>query len=385
MTERLYYQDAYLTDFSAVVTDIVPYHDCLGIVLDRTAFFPEGGGQPGDVGFINDTPVSDTVSVNGEIIHVIHSGEQFCVGERVNGKVDFSVRFPRMQSHSGEHVFSGTVHSLYGVDNVGFHMDGLVMTVDFNKELSADLLSEIERRANEIVWKNKRITSFFPKKQDSDSLSYRSKLEITESLRIVEIEDCDRCACCAPHVRATGEIGCIKILQSMRHRGGIRITLVCGLAAYEDYCRKHDNALRISSMLKVKPHETSDGVSAFMEKDLLLRQALSAQRARTAELIRDSLPYSTGNLFYLAEGYDASDLRRLAELCKSKCEGVFLAISPTAQNIYAFAIAGKQEFTKEQIGEILNSLNGKGGGRGSMLQGTFCCPLEEIRSYFHCT
>ena len=233
MTRKLYDENSHLSSFDAAVRSCVPVHDLWQIVLDQTAFFPEGGGQGADTGMLNAARVLDVQEMGGEIVHITDT--PLTPGEMVHGKLDWEKRFRRMQEHSGEHIISGLVHKLYGYRNVGFHLGDETVTMDYDGELTREQLSELEWLANEAVWKNVPITAVYPPEDVLQTIEYRSKLELTENVRIVTIEGYDVCACCAPHVSHTGEIGAIKIIDSMRHRGGVRLTILCGVDALRQY------------------------------------------------------------------------------------------------------------------------------------------------------
>ena len=232
MTERLYNENAYTAAFTARVLSCTADGGGFAVVLDRTAFFPEGGGQGGDRGRIGDTEVTDTVERGGEVLHLTRTAVP--VGEVLPCKIDFDLRYERMQCHSGEHIVSGLIHSLYGYNNVGFHLGDEEMTVDYDGVLDEDAQRTVELAANRAVCETLAIRAFFPAPAEAAALDYRSKLEIAAGLRLVEIPGYDLCACCAPHVARTGEIGIIKLLDSIHYKGGVRIRMLCGLRALRD-------------------------------------------------------------------------------------------------------------------------------------------------------
>lgn len=232
-TEKLYYIDSHMFAFEAKVLDCRREKSGWAVTLDRTAFFPEGGGQLADTGYIGSVRVTDVQERGGEILH--YTDAPLEPGLAVSCRLDDEQRLRRMQNHSGEHIVSGLIHGGYGYDNVGFHMGAECMTIDFSGELDWEQLMDIEQRANETVRADIPVHVWFPDTEELAQLEYRSKLELTENVRIVEIGDVDRCACCAPHVSRTGEVGVIKILDCQRHRGGVRVSVVCGMDAVEDY------------------------------------------------------------------------------------------------------------------------------------------------------
>ena len=232
-TRKLYYEDAYIRDFEAEVLSCEKAKDGWQVILSATAFFPEEGGQTADTGALGAVRVLDVHEKDGAIYHLTDG--PLAVGETVTGHLDWEERFRKMQTHTGEHIVSGLIHSTYGYDNVGFHLTGAGCTIDFNGELSRAQLDDIERRANEAVWQGLRVRTKFPMAWELKEMDYRSKLDLTQDVRIVCVEGVDMCACCAPHVSSTGQIGVIKLLDFMRHRGGVRIWMKTGSDALADY------------------------------------------------------------------------------------------------------------------------------------------------------
>ena len=256
MTERLYYKDQYIKEFEAQVISCAEGKNGFEVILDKTAFFPEGGGQPGDKGFIGQAKVLDTIEKGEDVIHICDCA----VEGKVNCALDFELRFSYMQQHTGEHVFSGIQHSICGFDNVGFHMGESCITVDFNGVVSAEELAEIERLSNEAIYKNIPVEAIYPTDEELASYDYRSKKEIKGQVRLTKIGDVDLCACCGTHVATTGEIGIIKVLSSMNYKSGVRVSLQIGRKAFEDYCQKNASVYAISNMLCAKTEEIADSV-----------------------------------------------------------------------------------------------------------------------------
>ena len=232
MAEKLFYADAHLRKFTARVLSCEESGRLFAVTLDRTAFFPEGGGQSGDIGTLGGARVTDTREERGEILHFCDA--PLVPGAEVTGELDWETRFARMQIHSAEHLVSGHAHALWGCGNVGFHMDEHGATIDFDRELDAPQLMRLERLVNEDVWKNLPINILWPAEEELAAMPFRQKKELSMPVRIVEVPGVDLCACCAPHVSFTGEIGLVRLKDRMRHRGGVRFTMLAGRAAYED-------------------------------------------------------------------------------------------------------------------------------------------------------
>jgi alanyl-tRNA synthetase len=249
-TRKLYYEDAYKTEFSA---QVVSANDG-DVVLDRTLFFPEEGGQSADTGVLGGFRVADVKIKDGEIHHLLEDRSvSIKEGTEISGRIDWQHRFSNMQQHSGEHIFSGLVHSTYGFDNVGFHLSTEITTLDFDGELNTEQVRELEIKVNQAIHENLPVQVKFPTKNELGEIEYRSKIEIEGQVRIVEIPGIDRCACCAPHVRTTAEVGLLKIQSCDRHRGGCRLTIVCGMRALKDYQQKQESVGKVSAALSAKP------------------------------------------------------------------------------------------------------------------------------------
>ncbi len=382
MTEKLYYQDPYLFSFDAVVLDITTFHGAPAVVLDRSAFFPEGGGQSGDVGTIASVQVYDTQVENETIYHLIKNTDELQKGSTVHCSLDAKKRFARMQAHSGEHVVSGIAHRLYGVNNVGFHMDDTLMTVDFDKPLSKEDLSAIEREANACVYRDLEIRAWYPDNETLASLDFRSKTEGLRNPRIVTIEGVDHCACCAVHLRTTGQIGLIKILTSASHRGGVRITLICGICAYEDYVLKHEHTLRIAEQLAAKHNETDIAVAKLLGKEKQTRWLMQQRTEQMLIYIKRATDYKNGNLLFDFSGFNPDELKTAVLILKSCCSGICAAISGDDETGYYFAMTSDNIAVKDHTKTVTAALDGNGGGRFDVIQGRLRANRDKIRDFF---
>ncbi len=370
MTEKLYYKDSHLSEFTATVIDIKGN----AVILDKTAFFPEGGGQTADTGTIGGVKVLDVQIEDGEILHYLENTIE--VGKTVECRLDFEKRFYKMQNHSGEHIISGIVHSLYGYDNVGFHLSDTEMTMDFDGMLTREDLLKIEKLANEAIYKNAKFNCYFP--EDLKNLEYRSKLDLTEDVRIVEIEGYDRCACCAPHVNTACEIGVIKILDFCKNKGGVRLFAKCGYSALKDYNERYFNDLKISSFLCSPQNEIADAVEKLqMQMGELKFKMTDLKRRLIAEKSQNF--NSEEDITVIFENdFDIKELQLLADALHKKNGGI-RGVFSKAENGFSFAICGDRLdgfFT-----EFKNTFNVKGGGRNGMVQGTVFAAQKEIEDY----
>mgnify|MGYP003304703906 CR=1 FL=1 len=296
MTEKLYYIDSFINEFEATVLECKENNGVYLIRLDRTAFFPEGGGQFGDSGFIGDTEILDTHEKDGEIWHYAKS--PLCTNEKYKCKLDFEKRFRRMQCHSGEHIVSGLLHSLFSAENVGFHLGDSDVTIDTNIPLSDEQLREVERLANEAVAKDFEVKAYFPTKEEADATVYRAKLDITENLRLVEYPGYDVCACCAPHVKKSGQIGVIKLLDSAHYKGGMRIHLLCGMMALDDYHSRYTAVQKISVLLSAKQSEVGEAVERLKNENEANLMTISALKKELAKSLAESALPTDKNLVF---------------------------------------------------------------------------------------
>lgn len=386
-TEKLYYLDSHLFAFDAAVLSCVPSASrpgCFETVLDRTAFFPEGGGQLADTGVIGTAQVLDVQEKQGRILHYT---DRELPAAPVHCALNAEQRLRRMQNHSGEHIVSGLVHNAYGYENVGFHMGETCMTIDFSGELSWEQLLEIERRANEAVRANLPIRATFPREELLKNLEYRSKLTLTENVRIVEIEGIDRCACCAPHVSRTGEIGIIKLLTCERHRGGVRIDLICGMDALEDYRLRQNSVSEISGLLSAKRNEVSSAVERLKEERDRLKFLCTGLETELVSFLADTYPEQTeGNLLVFRELSEPA-CRELVNLLVPKCSGVaavFYGSSSSAPGhpVYRYIIGSRNMDLRSRSKEINAAIHGRGGGKPEMIMGSAEASREEIEAFF---
>ena len=423
--KALYYQYPYVKEFSATVRSCEAVTEAAvlacfprqpavwQLTLSEEGFYPEGGGQPGDRGFIS-LPQDTEDNVFG--VHVLDTREgqdgavlytdgPLVSGQRVQCAIDWKWRMRNTQNHSGEHIISGLVHRDYGYDNVGFHMhmeeEQPLITIDFNGPIDWDSLQRIEQEANAVVRQDLPIEVFYPTAEELAALDYRSKKALSGPVRLVRIPGTDLCACCGTHVERTGEIGCIKLLSAVSHRGGVRIEMLCGLDAFRDYERKHETVLNISRRLSVKPEETAAAVESLLLENQWQRQRIAALNERAfqkkaAEYARIFGTAAEGAEETAADEKAAKDaLADRGVLCdfEEDMKGVELRkccdylMKHTGARIAAvfgeggtYVIGSRTEDVRP-LGKALNTrLSGRGGGQAAMVQGSLQGSESEIRS-----
>lgn len=382
-TEKLYDKDSHRKEFTAAVVSCEEKRTAKGektgyrVVLDRTAFFPEGGGQFGDRGWLDDVEVFDTHEKGGIIYH--ETKEPLEPGRTVKGKLDFAVRFDRMQQHSGEHILSGLVHNLYEYDNVGFHLGDEITTLDFNGELTGEQVRDLELCANRAVFENVPVQVLYPSKEQLKSVNYRSKIEIEGQVRIVSIPGYDICACCAPHVDRTGEIGLIKVVSCEKHRGGCRMTILCGSRALADYQKRQQSVTEVSVALSAKPERIGEAVLHLKEQQSRLREQLNRMQERYLRQKLAERSEKEGNVCIFEEELDNIAARNFVNAAVERCEGICGAFIGTDENGYHY-ILGSRTADLRTCSKVLNErFHGKGGGKPEMIQGSLTGSEEEIR------
>ena len=380
MTERLFDKDSKLCSFDAEVISCNLIDGKYEILLNRTAFFPNEGGQTSDVGTLGNVTVENVIERNGEIFHVCNA--PLTVGSTVHGEIDFSHRYYNMQNHTGEHIISGIVHNKYGYENVGFHLSREGMTVDFSGELTREQLDEIEDLANRVIYKCRPIKCYYPTDDELDSISYRSKLKSLENTRLVIIDGVDICACCAPHVYNTGEVGIIKILDFIRYKGGVRLNVVCGMAALHDYREKYNQCKLISNALSVKQNDVFDATQRLLDTIDGYRAKLYLAKRELRAYKLASIKETDGNICIFEDDADVNDARELVNSAMQKCHGICACFVGNDSDGYKYIAASSAVNMKEIAAKMKEELSSRGGGSEKMIQGSTPATRENIEKFF---
>ncbi len=374
MTEKLFYQDSHMSTFIAKVESCMPLKEGYQIVLDRTAFFPEGGGQGADTGMISSVRVLDVQEKDGIIFHFTDAPLK--MGQEVEGSIDWEKRFSKMQQHTGEHIVSGIVHSRFGYNNVGFHLGEENVTLDFNGVLTTEELREVEYAANEAVAANVDVLVSYPDDKELETLKYRSKIEIEGQTRIVTIPGYDVCACCAPHVRRTGEIGIIKLVQMQKYKGGVRIAMKCGFRALEDYNKKETTVKALSALLSAKEEELTDFVERLKEEIFELKGKILGLNQKIFQSKVEKLEDGCDKVIFF-EDTDAVGMRNLMNLALEK-KGKMCAVFSGKDGEYKYVIGSKEKDVRQIANNLNEMFQGRGGGKPDMVQGSLKGTKEQI-------
>lgn len=384
MTEKLFYQDSRIRKFTARVescreTEKNQYE----VVLDRTAFFPEEGGQYADSGRLfqgeQEIPVFDVQEKNGILIHYTEKALQ--EGTEITGEIDYEERFSKMQQHTGEHIVSGIVHRRFGYNNVGFHLGNEEVTMDFDGMLTMEQIREIEREANEAVAANVEIRVLYPTKEELKDIAYRSKMEIEGQVRIVRIPGWDTCACCAPHVTATGEIGIIKLTGAIKYKGGMRVSMLCGFRALEDYNRKEESVIAISRKLSAKPETIVEAVER-LEKEIQAgkEKIIRLQEQYIKGILAGVKPEDTCVLLF-EEELDPAAMRSFVNDAMEITTGICGVFIGNEEEGYRYVLGSKEQNINAIAKEMNQAFNGRGGGKPPMVQGSLKAAKENIEEF----
>lgn len=357
----LYYKDGYLKEFEAVVKECIEEDKKIKIILDNTAFYPEGGGQPSDTGFIDNVRVLKVEEKENEIYHIVD--KKINVGKKVFCKINFEERFQNMQNHTAEHIVSGIICKKYNTSNVGFHIGKDFVTLDFKITLSEKQLREIESIANNAIYENIEVISKIYTPEEIKSINYRSKIELKEEVRLVKINKYDICACCGVHVKRTGEIGLIKLLKSEKYKSGIRIYMLAGKQALENYNMVYNQISKISSVLSLKLDEVEEGVSNLIKEieklkkdknnltDILFENEINNMETKESIiLIKNDLNMKD------MKNYCLKLKKKTTKIAGIICNGRFLIMSDNVN-------------LKEKFEVLKENLDIKGGGNALLIQG----------------
>lgn len=388
MTEKLYEQDPFLVKFEAKVLSCVKGKKGFDIILDRTAFYPEGGGQPYDTGRLEPAggerkvKVLEVHSRDGEIVHTCNHPLE--PGTEVTGVIDWDRRFDLMQQHSGEHIVSGLAHYLWGCENVGFHMGAEVITIDFDRPLTEQQLATLEETANWHLWQvNEPVKITYPSPEELEQIHYRSKKALTGQVRIVEFPGADCCACCGTHVRYPAQVGLVKLLSMQKFRDGVRIELVCGGRALRYLNRTWDQNVQVSRFLSAKPFETAGAVERLLEENAALKSRLMAlEESRFAALAEQYA--GAGDVVLFEDGLSPDALRRLCDAVLHTCGGRCACFSGTDGWGYKYAVGQAGGDLRGFVKELNNTLSGRGGGKPDFVQGSVQAGRREIETFFQC-
>ena len=379
-TEKLYYVDPFIQEFPATVLSCEAGKNGFQVVLDRTAFYPEGGGQPADHGTLGDVHVTDVHEKDGIIFHTCDKALE--VGLLVTGRIDWARRFDHMQQHSGEHIISGILCAGHHCDNVGFHMGAGTVTIDYNADISWEQALDAERKANEVIWADREVEIDYPSHEELAFINYRSKKELTGQVRIVTFPEADCCACCGTHVARAGQVGLIKVLSCQKFREGVRLEILCGKRALDYLGGTYGQARAIGQRLSVKPLDTLAAVER-LEAELSAAKAQMAHLEETAFEAIAKENEGKGDVVLLQPAMKGDSVRKLADAVAKRAGGLAAVFAgENGQYAYALVRADARDISP-LVKDMNKALNGRGGGRNGFAQGSVQAEEAAIREFFN--
>ena len=378
-TRKLYYEDSHMDRFTAKVLSCEKTEKGFEVILDATAFYPEGGGQAADTGSLNGIRVLDTRERGECVVHLCEAAVE--PGTAVEGIIDYENRFQRMQQHSGEHIVSGIINRRYGYHNVGFHMGSDIITIDFDGVIPAEDLASLEAEANRAVWQNLKVKCWYPSEEALPQVFYRSKRALPWPVRIVEIPGFDSCACCGTHVKATGEIGLIKLFTVMGFRGGTRMEMSCGSSALKLLNNAYEQNRQVSQAFSAKLEETGAAARRMNDVEAQLKYRIVGLEKRIFDRIAASFA-GKGNVVHFEEGLENTAVRDLADAIADTCGGTAAVFSGSDEAGYAFCLVTRQGDLRQLGKDMTKALNGRGGGKPVFQQGRVQAKKAEIEAFF---
>ena len=378
-TKKLYYEDVYKKEFTAKVLECRQGKKGYEVILDQTAFYPEGGGQPGDTGSLGEAAVTDVHEKNRELIH--YTDRALEPATEVQGQINWARRFDLMQQHSGEHIVSGLVHEAFGYDNVGFHMGSDVITIDFSGMLDEAQMAEIEAKANQIIWENQEVEIFYPSEEELKELEYRSKKELSGWVRIVRFPGADTCACCGTHVTRTGEIGMVKLLSVVKFREGVRMEMISGRRVLDYLNMVNEQNRQISVKLSAKMDKTAQAVARLQDENFALKGRVHSLEENF--IVNEAAKWNDcENPLLFENGMEAGSVQKLADAVLQVCKGRCAVFSRNADGSYKYAMGEKDGDLRQFTKDMNAALNGRGGGKPFFVQGSVQASEKEIRAFF---
>ena len=392
MTQRLYLIDSHLFENQCTVLSCVPTKEGYDVIVDSTVFFPNKGGQPCDTGVLGGVRVTDVREAGEEL--VLRTDAPLPVGATVTGRIDEGRRLDIMEQHTGEHVLSWCAYKLFDAVNGGFHCALTYATLDLDKPLTPEQVTEMETMANDLARKNLPVTAaVYDSEEDLKGVPLRKHAEgLIAPIRVVSIQDADSCTCCAPHVHSTGEIGAIKIVSAAAYKGGMRMTFLCGGRALRQFQKLQAAVDAIARRFSTAGEEV---LSAVEKQEAELKEVKKEKAALTARLEE----YLTTELKAQAEDVKGkkllvrlteTDPKRLRPLALSTLpeKGLTLLLAEkNGQLSYVLCANGLKLDMGELIPAVNLALGGRGGGRGTLAQGSAPTPsglpetVEQLRTY----
>ncbi|AOY77598.1 alanyl-tRNA editing protein [Clostridium formicaceticum] len=377
-TEKLFWQNPYLREFTANILSTEIYEKDptkFIVIMDRTAFYPEGGGQPWDEGKIGNSNVSYVYEEEEIIYHVVD--EAPTEKENIFCAIQWERRFDFMQQHLGQHILSHSFEELYNASTVGFHLGRDFVTIDIHQpSLTTEEIRLVEEKANKIIYDNLEVKSIFPTKDEVFKLPLRKQPSVEDNIRIIEIDGLDYSPCGGTHPKNTGSVGIIKIRKWEKNKDSLRIEFVCGLRGLKDFYWKNSQINELSNLLSVKDIEAQDAVTKLYQEHKELNKTLKNLKKtlldyRVKELYLDAKEVKGYFLVVKEfEGEDFKELKTMASALSLYPKTIALLGTKNEKAQVVFSCSKEVPANMNQLfKEVISLINGKGGGNATSAQG----------------
>lgn len=374
-SERLYYHNSYLKEFESPVVARTEYENQPAVILEASAFYPTSGGQPHDVGTLNNQPVVDVVVVDENVLHVLDAPLEV---DAVQGQIDWTRRFEHMVHHTGQHILTRAFIEICGAETVSFHLSEQSVTIDLDKSTLKDSqIAESEDLANQIIAENRAVRSWFPEPDELDSLNLRKVSEkVTGAIRVVDVGGFDVTACGGTHVAQTGEIGLLKVIRTDKKGDKLRIEFLCGQRAMADYRTKNDLLLNLSTSLTTGITDIPIILEKMREENKTLARQLKNTKQRllaydVEKLWQDASATTPVIVTQLVEDADKNDLQQMASQLTQKPQTI--ALLGLAGESAHLVFARSEDVDVDVVPLLKAALatldSQRGGGRPNMAQG----------------
>ncbi|MDG5789569.1 DHHA1 domain-containing protein [Evansella sp. AB-P1] len=379
MTKKLYYDDPYIKSFSTKCKMKVQDEEGWFVVLEETAFYPTGGGQPYDVGLLNNVGVYRVEERKGEVRHYIKDPLPINEGDRIEGSINWTRRFDHMQQHAGQHLLSAAFEELFQYETVGFHLGETHLTIDLNiDQLTIDQAFKAEQLSNQIILENRQIDTRWVNEQDLSDYPLRKMPTVSEDIRLVVIDNFDYNGCGGTHPSSTGQIRAIKILGWERQRTKIRIQFICGERVLSQFQSKHKLLVSLGSLLHSSEETMVEAVERLQQKEKNLEKSLESEKEKVMEaevqgLMKNKMNVNGHSLICTVyKGRSMQDLQKITRMIVENNEYVIAFVVCEYEKQLRFVLGrGKNvEVNVKEIGNhLIKHINGKGGGNEAFIQG----------------
>lgn len=386
---KLYENESYRKENHTVVTSCENADGKILLQLQDTIFFPEEGGQYADTGYLiadgKKVRLLDGQLKNGEIFY--QAEEEIAAGTEVDCVLDWEMRYMRMQQHSGEHILTGVIHNKYGYNNVGFHLsDDSPVTLDLDGTLTAEQIAEAELTANRAVYANLPVTASYPTKEELKTMDYRSKIEIEGQVRLITVGDAEQtvdvCACCAPHVARTGEIGLIKVISAQKYKGGIRLNILCGERAFRYFQEQSDIVSALARKFSTSMDKVAGCVDGQTAEIAALKQQVAELTAQQLAAQIAALPEGKHACLFADGTLAAAAMKDSFNAMAERFSGYVGVFAGNDESGYRFNAGSVALDSRELMKKMKETLDAKGGGSAEMVQGKTAAKRAEIEAFF---